>query len=352
MAGGCTHFGRTWHERTAEIWRDGTCPRSVESKSVRTVIGQCADELLDRVTRRLDGRGELTLASAGGAVGAIASSAAPVATTNGWILLGAAPIYYENLHGARMAAIEFAAGFGLTWITDQMDAYNLAFDNLCEARNEIEDTTISLNSLRDRLRDLSSETGGSPEDVQVRNAAKIELARFIGDAERAESEALLVLREADARLDLRRGVDAWARQRYHQVYFIALQEQNVSRVGPSEAFRELLALPFTTISDTVRGRSSKRLDEFVKFSKLDDRLSELQQPMGATPIANGLSNVVLNTTELDADSRTLAIRALTEVRLLTMRIERVRAAASALATIDGASLPKLANVKAVTAQSP
>jgi hypothetical protein len=188
--------------------------------------------------------------------------------------------------------------------------------------------------------------------VQVRNAAKIELARFIGDAERAESEALLVLREADARLDLRRGVDAWARQRYHQVYFIALQEQNVSRVGPSEAFRELLALPFTTISDTVRGRSSKRLDEFVKFSKLDDRLSELQQPMGATPIANGLSNVVLNTTELDADSRTLAIRALTEVRLLTMRIERVRAAASALATIDGASLPKLANVKAVTAQSP
>jgi hypothetical protein len=346
-------LGDGW--RTSDIWeRDdhGACQALQESEQVRAVLDHCSRVLMDSVADRLDARGNLAWASSAGGVGAIAAAGAPAVTLNLWIGLGLLPSFYEDLQGRPMAVVEYYAGYGATWIGQQ-------YDDLSDGRGTLEANVARLRDVQARataaeaqllivLDDVNAalatdnRPAGSPNESQLLDT-KAEIEAQLSELARVRSAVRRILRSADNAIERSdpAEVDQWASARFEHLRQLAIGQQLGYRVGPFQAFRTLVALPFGTVADTIRGKSTAQLEPVVAAYAIQSQLTMLPSALGIQVNADDVADVAVSPGKIHRDYRARVAPSTVALQELVDAANDVRGAQAELVRIDAQTIPTL-----------
>jgi hypothetical protein len=361
QAGGGPHLSPNRVERdggwtrTSDIWQqdDGDCQAyDSNTESIRDVLDFCSRSLMESVASRLDERGNLAWASSTGGVGAIAAAGAPALTLNLWIGLGLLPSFYEDLQGRPMAVVEYYAGYGATWIGQQ-------YDDLTDGRETLEANVARLRDAQARadaaeaqlllvLDDVNASMAdeqrpaGSPSDAQLLDT-KVEIEAQLSELARVRSAVRRILRSADNALarSSEGEVDQWAAGRFEHLRQLAIGQQLGYRVGPFQASRTLVALPFGTVADTIRGKSTAQLEPVVAAYAIQSQLTMLPQPLGLQANADDVADVSVSPGKIHRDYRARVTPSTVALQELVDAANDVRGAQAELVRIDGQAIPTL-----------
>jgi hypothetical protein len=346
-------LGDGW--RTSDIWeRDdhGACQALQEGENVRAVLDQCARTLMDSVADRLDARGNLAWASSTGGVGAIAAAGAPALTLNLWIGLGLLPSFYEDLQGRPMAVVEYYAGYGATWIGQQYDelsdgrltlAANVARLRDAQARADAAEAALLLvlDDVNTALAD-DNRPAGSPTESQLLDT-KVEIEAQLSELARVRSAVRRILRSAGNALERssESEVDQWAEGRFEHLRQLAIGQQLGYRVGPFQAFRTLVALPFGTVADTIRGKSTAQLEPVVAAYAIQSQLTLLPQTLGIQANADDVADITVSPGKIHREYRRSVAPHTVALQELVDAANDVRDAQAELVRIDAQTIPTL-----------
>ncbi len=346
-------LGDGW--RTSDIWeRDdhGACQALQEREQIRAVLDHCSRTLMDSVADRLDARGNLAWASSTGGVGAIAAAGAPAVTLNLWIGLGLLPSFYEDLQGRPMAVVEYYAGYGATWIGEQYDdltdgrrALAANVERLRDAQTRADAAEVTLLAVLDDVNAALAEderSAGAPNEAQLLDT-KAEIESQISELARVRSAVRRILRAADNALDRssEAEVDQWAEGRFEHLRQLAIGQQLGYRVGPFQAFRTLVALPFGTVADTIRGKSTAQLEPVVAAYAIQSQLTLLPRALGVQTSSDDVSDINVSPGKIHRNYRAQVAPSTIALQELVDAANDVRDAQAELVRIDAQDIPTL-----------
>ncbi|MEJ0060279.1 MAG: hypothetical protein WDM79_12170 [Terricaulis sp.] len=349
--------------KTSGIWSDGgSCQGITEAEMsadddatrlavVRGVLSLCSRALMNQVLYRLNGRGNLATATSVPTFIAVAGGArAAASTTNAWLWLASIPIFYEDLQSNRMTAVEYYAGYGVAWVSEQTNALDRGFRAVHAQREILEDTVDRANAagaaIRTQLdavdRELAPLAANAPTRARLATTRE-KLQSLLAQLQATQAAARIARNSANAALAQHAELPRWARERFEQVRAIAIGQQIVSRVGPSEAFRTLLAAPFTILSDGIRGGSSTDAPRLVVQQNIALQFATLPKPMGIADASRAeVVDITFDSTTItDATRANLVAGHVSTIQELVEAVRTTRAAIAELATIDKATAPNL-----------
>lgn len=325
-----------WREmtrRTGTIWLPGQPCQAMTIAEIenpvwrtalsnaRRALDSCAFALQTRVIGRLDGRGDLALASSLGAIGGLAAGGTH--TIEAFGVIGVLPIYYEGLQSGRMTSIEFFSAHGVSWIRQQSSDLSAEFEALRRRRDALEvslqavdQAALLVSQELDCLNAEIARTNGwrtcaaraaPATPATLRSDTRAQLGVVLSEMTRAQTQARQILRAADAELEREQYLPIWIRERFDRLRYVALGQQMVSRVGPQEAFRSLLAAPFGVVADTLRGTSTAELTALQVQVQLQRQLDGLAQPMGLQTSTLQVADVTYDRSKVSNAQRALFV---------------------------------------------
>lgn len=321
-----------------------------EDDVMARIVG-CHNQLVRNVSSGSVRRSYYGAASATGAFGAaIGGAAAAASTTQAWTLAGLLPVIVEDvIFSDESGTLDLVTARALRWTVNRTQFYDSQLSRMSNAERSIQAQIVDLKAA---MAALQADPGIKPEEGKktseqewqqrfqevlkdaenINEAGKVQaqiaaIAKAMADEAQTTQQSATqeqafqgvedLVSDAQSLINageqVRRDLNAerehgesrlsgWASGRYYHAMDVYRMQRVRAQKTPEQTFRSVLAFPFTTVSNLVRGGSDTLRDkQLATAATISPELSGMSEAIGLR--AN--NRMVARVTPLEANLRAL-----------------------------------------------